>query len=98
MNSAPNTLNEPIDPAPASSETIAAELDITADICPMTFVRTRIALDRLPVGALLRVRMRGDEPRRNVPRTARQQGHEVVSLEDGPDGTCLLLLRRARRG
>lgn len=71
-----------------------ADLDITADLCPMTYVRTRLALDRLPAGALLRVRLRGEEPRRNVPRTAQQQGHDVVTTEDLPDGSSLLLLRK----
>ena len=70
------------------------ELDITAEVCPMTFVRTRLALDRLRPGQTLLVRLRGEEPLRNVPRTAREQGHEVLSLETGPDGVANLLLRR----
>ena len=60
----------------------------------MTFVRTRLALDRMTHGQTLLVRMKGDEPVRNVPRTAREQGHEVISLETGPDGVTTLLLRR----
>jgi TusA-related sulfurtransferase len=70
------------------------ELDITAEVCPMTFVRTRLALDRMTPGQILRVRLRGEEPLRNVPRTAREQGHEVLSLETGTDGVATLLLRR----
>jgi len=70
------------------------ELDITGEMCPMTFVRTRLALDRMRPGETLLVRLRGDEPLRNVPRTAREQGHEVLSLETGADGISLLLLRR----
>ncbi len=70
------------------------ELDITGEMCPMTFVRTRLALDRMRPGETLRVRLRGEEPLRNVPRTAREQGHEVLSLETGADGISLLLLRR----
>ena len=69
-------------------------LDITGEMCPMTFVRTRLALDRMRPGETLLVRLRGDEPLRNVPRTAREQGHEVLSLETGADGISLLLLRR----
>jgi tRNA 2-thiouridine synthesizing protein A len=69
------------------------ELDITAEVCPMTFVRTRLALDRMAPGQILRVRLRGEEPLRNVPRTAREQGHEVLSLETGTDGVATLLLR-----
>jgi TusA-related sulfurtransferase len=70
-------------------------LDITRDICPMTFVRTRLALDRLPAGAVLAVRLRGDEPRRNVPASATEHGHTVLTQEDLPDGTTRLLIRKA---
>jgi TusA-related sulfurtransferase len=71
------------------------ELDITGEICPMTFVRTRLALDRMASGETLMVRLRGEEPLRNVPRTAREQGHEVLSLETDADGISRLLLRKA---
>lgn len=60
----------------------------------MTFVRTRLALDRMTAGQTLLVRMKGAEPVRNVPRTAREQGHEVISLETGHDGVTILVLRR----
>lgn len=70
------------------------EIDITADTCPMTFVRTRLALDRLAPGQTLLVRLRGDEPLRNVPRSAEEQGHTVISLETDADGVSRLLLRR----
>jgi len=70
------------------------QLDITRDVCPMTFVRTRLALDRLTPGQTLLVRLRGDEPRINVPRTAIEQGHCVLSQHDNIDGSTDLLLRR----
>ena len=69
-------------------------LDITREVCPMTYVRTRLALDRLAPGQMLMVHLSGQEPRRNVPRTAVEQGHVVVSQEDNSDGTTNLLLRR----
>lgn len=70
------------------------ELDIRTELCPMTFVRTRLALDRMAPGQVLRVRLRGAEPLANVPRTAREQGHEVISLTDDGEGGAVLLLRR----
>jgi tRNA 2-thiouridine synthesizing protein A len=69
-------------------------LDITADLCPMTFVKTRLALDRMEKGQVLRVRLKGEEPRRNVPRTAREQGHEVLAEREEEGGACLLWLRK----
>lgn len=65
------------------------ELDITRDICPMTFVRTRLALDRMQAGQVLRVRLKGEEPRANVPRTAVEQGHAVLARRE--EGETLLL-------
>ncbi|HEY5300446.1 MAG TPA: sulfurtransferase TusA family protein [Acetobacteraceae bacterium] len=69
-------------------------LDITAEICPMTFVRTRLALDRLAPGQTLLVRLRGTEPVANVPRAAMEQGHEVLAQDTGADGVTSLWLRR----
>ena len=50
----------------------------------MTFVRTRLALDRIASGAVLRVRLLGEEPRRNVVRNAEALGHVVLSDEPEP--------------
>lgn len=87
--------NEPTMPGgPAAMVEPDREIDITGDLCPMTFVRTRLALDRMRPGQILRVRLRGAEPLRNVPRTAAEQGHRVLSLETGADGMTVLYLQR----
>ena len=70
------------------------ELDITTETCPMTFVRTRLALDRLQSGQILAVRLRGEEPERSVPRTSVAQGHTSLSQTKGEDGVTVLVLRR----
>lgn len=69
-------------------------IDITRDICPMTFVRTRLALDRLAPGAVLLVRLTGEEPRTNVPRTAKSLGHQILHTESGTDGATTLWIKR----
>lgn len=69
-------------------------LDITREVCPMTFVRTRLALDRMAPGQSLLVLLRGEEPLSNVPRTAREQGHEVLEQSTGADGVTRLLIRK----
>ncbi len=80
---------------PAGAEpAVARTLDITSETCPMTFVRTRLALDRMAPGEVLLVLSRGDEPRRNLPRTATEHGHAVLRQEER-DGTTRLWLRRA---
>ena len=76
---------------------VTRTLDITKEICPMTFVRTRLALDKMAPGETLLVTLKGDEPLRNVPRTATEQGHEVLLTETMPDGTTRLLIRRSNQ-
>jgi len=75
---------------------VTREIDITGDVCPMTFVRTRLALDRMAPGEVLRVRLKGEEPLRNVPRTAADQGHEVLSQETDAAGIGTILIRRGK--
>ena len=75
---------------------ITRTIDITSEVCPMTFVRTRLALDKLAPGETLLVMLKGDEPLRNVPRTAIEQGHQVLSLETDQQGIGRLLVRRGK--
>ena len=59
------------------------KVDITADVCPMTFVRVKLALERMTPEAALLVRLNDGEPLRNVPRSARAEGYRVEEL--GPE-------------
>jgi TusA-related sulfurtransferase len=63
------------------------KIDITADVCPMTFVRVKLALERMAPDATLLVRLNDGEPLRNVPRSARAEGYRVEELgPETPDG------------
>ena len=75
--------------------TIEKEIDITTETCPMTFVRVKLALERMSSGSVLAVTLRGEEPLRNVPRSASAEGHEVLSCEALNSGAHRLLIRRA---
>jgi TusA-related sulfurtransferase len=77
-------------PAPEPDQRI----DITSESCPMTFVLVRLALDEMAAGQILEIRLRGAEPRRNIPLTAQEQGHETLGLIDCANGESIILLRR----
>ena len=57
---------------------VVHELDVTGLRCPMTWVRTKLELERLPAGATLAVRCPPGEALENVPRSARAAGHAVA--------------------
>jgi TusA-related sulfurtransferase len=75
-------------------------IDITGDVCPLTFVKTKLLLEKMPPGAIATVRLKGVQPLDNVPRSVRAHGHEVVSLvpeqgEPDPRQPHILTIRRA---
>jgi TusA-related sulfurtransferase len=57
-------------------------LDITALLCPMTFVRTRLLLDGMRPGEVAEIILRDGEPLRNVPAAVRDLGYVVLSIEE----------------
>ncbi len=69
-------------------------IDITADTCPMTFVRTRLQLDKLTAGEVLEVLYKGEEPRLNLARSLSEQGHAILEQEHGADGHGRLVIRK----
>ncbi|MEA2481645.1 MAG: tRNA 2-thiouridine synthesizing protein [Thermoleophilaceae bacterium] len=57
---------------------MTATLDLTGVACPMNWVRTKLALEGLPPGEALTVRLDAGEPLDSVPRSAREDGHAVA--------------------
>ncbi|MGN1423287.1 MAG: sulfurtransferase TusA family protein [Oscillospiraceae bacterium] len=70
------------------------EIDITDVNCPVTFVKAKVALDELEEGEVLKVHMNGGEPAENVPRSLKEEGHEILDLTKNEDGTFDLLVRK----
>jgi TusA-related sulfurtransferase len=57
-------------------------LDVTKEHCPMTFVKTKIELNKLQAGDVLNVKLMEGEPLQNVPRSATEQGFKVLSVKE----------------
>lgn len=64
-------------------------LDITQDVCPMTFVKARLQIEKMNDGEMLQIRLLGREPLKNVPDSLTELGHLIVSLERERDDADL---------
>ena len=62
-------------------------IDITDVICPITFVKTKVALEELENGQILQIRLNEGEAIQNVPRSLKDEKHKVISLNNNQDGT-----------
>ena len=57
------------------------ELDLRGVICPYNFVKTKLKLDTLEVGSQLVVLLDDGEPIQNVPKSIKNEGHQVLTQE-----------------
>jgi TusA-related sulfurtransferase len=74
-------------------------LDIRDDVCPMTFVKARLLVEKMSPGDSAEILLRGDEPTRNVPASIAELGHSVLEMSpfagDGTtDGDMRLVVRK----
>lgn len=73
-------------------------LDISQEVCPITFVRTKLLLERMAPGEVVEIRLAGGEPLDNVPRSAAELGHAILAtwVEEArdPPGIHRLLIEK----
>ena len=71
-------------------------LDLRPFACPFTWVKTRIALERLALGEVLEVWLAAGEPAESVPRSAQEDGHRVLAVEPlaGGSGAFRVLVEK----
>ena len=63
------------------------QVDITDKVCPLTFVKAKVAIEELDDGEVLAIRMNDGEPVQNVPRSMKEEGHKILKLEDNEEHT-----------
>lgn len=71
-----------------------AFLDITKEHCPMTFVKTKLALSKLNKGDRLEVLLTEGEPLENVPKSCEEQGYKVILIEKVENGIFRVIIEK----
>ncbi len=73
---------------------IHQRIDITKEICPMTYVKTKLKLETLRSGDVLEVTLRDGEPLINLPRSVKEEGHKILDVRQRGDFFTILIERR----
>ncbi len=74
--------------------TSVASVDLTAEVCPMTFVRAKVALEKIAGGQLVELVIRGAEALQDIPRSLKAEGHRIEAVQREADGRCRLQVRK----
>lgn len=75
---------------------IAADkfIDISSEVCPMSFVLTKLALDELEDGQVLELICQTGDPVRNISIQLKDEGHMIISVKKEPDGNFRLKVKK----
>ena len=71
-------------------------LDIRGEVCPLTFVRSKLAIEKMAVGEVLEIIVDHPPAAVNVPRSMEREGQTVLKLERAGDAEWRLFVRKDR--
>jgi TusA-related sulfurtransferase len=73
---------------------VDVELDLKGEVCPYTFVKSKLEMEEMEVGQVLRVVVDHRPAVENVPRSMKNEGQEVLGVEAINDTDWAIIIRR----
>jgi tRNA 2-thiouridine synthesizing protein A len=70
------------------------KLDLRGEVCPYTFVKTKLALEEMEPGEILEVTVDHAPAVENVPRSVENRGHEVLQVQQNRDSDWKIMVRK----
>lgn len=70
------------------------ELDLKGEICPYTFVKSKLALEEMEVGEVLQVTVDHLPAVENVPRSMKNEGQEVLGIAQVNDSDWTITIKK----
>jgi TusA-related sulfurtransferase len=77
---------------------IDKEIDIRGEVCPYTFVKTKLALEAISSGQVLRVIVDHLPATDNVPRSLKGEGNEVLTVSQINETGWQITARKGEQG
>jgi len=72
------------------------ELDIRGEVCPFTFVKSKLVLEQMKEGETLRVLIDYEPSAENVPKSMREEGQEVIAVNKIGDNLWEIIVRKKK--
>lgn len=71
-------------------------LDIRGQVCPLTFVRSKLTIEKMALGDVLEIVVDHEPAARNVPRSMEHEGQTVLAVERTSEAEWHLYIRKDR--
>tara|TARA_B000000437_G_scaffold124836_1_gene90697 strand:- start:468 stop:701 length:234 start_codon:yes stop_codon:yes gene_type:complete len=70
------------------------ELNLKGEICPMTFVKTKLAIERLNSGERIKVIFNSSEAKINVPKSLKELNYKVITINDIDENNFYIIIEK----
>jgi TusA-related sulfurtransferase len=74
---------------------VAESLDLKGEVCPYTFVKSKLALEEMESGQVLRVIVDNPGSAANVPRSLGSEGHSILEVTKLNDTDWAITVKKA---
>lgn len=71
------------------------ELSLKGEVCPYTFVKSKLALEEMESGQVLRVIVDNPESAASVPRSLEIEGHRVLVVSETGGAEWAIIVQKA---
>jgi len=71
-------------------------LDLSGEVCPVSLVKARRAMDKMGSGGILEIIVTGEDSKVNITMAAKELGIDVKRIEKDEDGKWHILIRKER--
>ncbi len=72
------------------------ELDLKGEVCPFTFVKSKLILEQMEPGQVLRVILDYKPSVENVPKSMREEGQEVIEVKEIGENLWEVIVRKVK--
>ncbi len=69
-------------------------LDLHGEICPYTFVKSKLALEQMEAGQTLKIIVDNSQSASNVPRSIELEGHTILGFEKSGKSEWSIVVRK----
>jgi len=74
---------------------VTKELNLKGEVCPYTFVKSKLALEEMNPGEILQVIVDHIPATKNVPRSMENEGNEVLEVSPINDTDWRIIVKKA---
>lgn len=75
---------------------IDRELDLKGEVCPFTFVKSKLILEQMEPGQVLRILLDYKPSVENVPKSMREEGQEVLEVKQIGENLWEVVVRKVK--